>query len=443
MNFVTSNRVETFSGKLTVPGDKSISHRAMIVGASAVGESTINGLLEGQDVMATANALRFLGADVAKNNDGSWSVYGRGVGGFLESPAVLDMGNSGTGTRLLMGLVAAHPFSTIFSGDASLSARPMGRVMGPLQRMGAGFNARDGETLPLTVHGSDILRPVTEELAVASAQVKSAILLAGLNTRGQTTVIEPLPTRNHTENLLAAFGAEIKIEANEQGNVITLTGQPELLAQQVSIPGDISSAAFPLVAGLITPGARIVIENVGLNPLRRGLLDTLAEMGAHIEIENNHTDEVEPVGDLSVAFGTLQGVRVPAKRAPSMIDEYPILAVAAACAEGQTIFEGVSELRQKESDRLCAISEGLAACGVEVRETEDSIVIIGQGKAPRGGGCISSKLDHRIAMAFLVLGMATINPIVMDDIAPIDTSFPGFLETMNGLGCDFRKEVSS
>ena len=438
MRSVASHRVETFTGKLTVPGDKSISHRALISGASAVGETKILGLLDSGDIKATANALRFLGADIAKNNDGSWSVVGRGVGGLSESPSILDMGNSGTGARLLMGLVAAHPFNTMFSGDVSLSTRPMDRVMGPLRRMGADFTARNNERLPLVVHGSDMLRPVKETLLVASAQVKSAILLAGLNTRGNTTVVELSPTRDHTENILMAFGAKISIEASQQEKAITLTGQPEFLARKITIPGDTSSAAFPLVAALIIPGARVKIENIGLNPMRTGFLDTLIEMGAQIKIDNKRTVTGEPIGDVSAKFGPLHGVRVPRERAPSMIDEYPIVAVAAACADGETIFEGVSELRLKESDRVAAIAAGLTASRVEVRETEDSLVIIGTGNPPMGGVQIAANLDHRIAMAFLVLGMITAKSIVVDDVSCIDTSFPGFMELMNELGGDLK-----
>ena len=441
MTRVVSHRIETVSGTLTVPGDKSISHRALIIGASAVGETNIYGLLEAGDVIATALALKNLGADVKKNSDGSWSVFGRGVGGLSEPTAILDMGNSGTGARLLMGLVAAHPFNTIFSGDTSLCARPMGRVIYPLRRMGAGFNAHSGDTLPLIVQGSDMLRPVTEALTVASAQVKSAILLAGLNTRGQTTVVEAFPSRDHSENMLEAFGAEISIVEEERGKAITLTGYPELLAQNISIPGDFSSAAFPMVAALITPGDGILINNVCLNSLRKGLLDTLLEMGAKINIKHHDVLSGEQVGDILVKFGLLKGVRVPSERAPKMIDEYPILAVAAACAEGKTVFEGVSELRLKESDRLSAISRGLAACDVEVDETKDSISITGKGKAPLGGGHILSNMDHRVAMAFLVLGMVTEKPIIVDDAAYIDTSFPGFIEVMNGLGGDLRAGV--
>ena len=438
MTCVTSHRIETISGTLMVLGDKSISHRALMVGASAVGETKIFGLLEAEDVMATAQALRILGVNVQRNDDGSWSVIGRGVGGLSEPKVVLDMGNSGTGARLLMGLVAAHPFNTIFSGDTSLCARPMGRVISPLRRMGAGFNAHSGDTLPLIVHGSDMLCPVKEALTIASAQVKSAILFAGLNTRGQTTVVEALPSRDHSENMLAAFGAEISIVEEGRGRAITLTGQPELVAQDIIVPGDFSSSAFPLVAALLIPGDGVVINNVCLNSLRKGLLDTLTEMGAKIQITHNQVLSGEPVGNISVEFGPLKGVRVPLERAPKMIDEYPILAVAAACAEGETIFEGVAELRMKESDRLSAIARGLTACDVEVKETEDSIIIIGGGKAPIGGGHILSKMDHRIAMAFLVLGMVTEKPIIVDDVDYIDTSFPGFIEVMNGLGGDLR-----
>ena len=443
MTCIVSHRVEKFTGSIKVPGDKSISHRALIIAASAVGETNIHDLLEGEDVMATASALKCLGAEIEKNTNGSWAVHGRGVGGLSEPSTILNMGNTGTGVRLLIGLVAAHPFNTIFTGDESLNARPMERVISPLQRMGAAFKAHSGDTLPLTITGSDMLKPIIESLSVASSQVKSAILLAGMNTRGKTTIIEPYPTRDHTENLLSLFGAEISVEMDEGKKRVSLTGQPELIAQDIRVPGDFSSAAFPLVAALIIPGEGILMENICLNQFRTGLIDTLKEMGAIIRIENKKVLSGEQVGDIFVKFGPLRGVKVPSSRVPKMIDEFPILAVAAACAEGQTIFEGVSELRFKESDRLDAIAKGLSSCGVEVEETEDKIIILGKGTPPLGGGCVFSKMDHRIAMAFLILGMVTEKPVVVDDVSYIDTSFPDFVIAMNRLGGDLRTDEGS
>ena len=441
MTCIVSHRVEKFTGSITVPGDKSISHRALIIAASAIGESNIYGLLEGEDVMTTANALKCLGVHIEKTRVGTWSVHGRGVGGLSESSTILDMGNTGTGTRLLIGLVAAHPFNTTFTGDTSLNARPMQRVISPLRRMGAVFKAHSGDRLPLMVTGSDMLKPVIQTLAMASAQVKSAILLAGLNTRGETTVVEPYPTRDHTENMLSLFGAEISVIQDEGKKLITLIGQPELVSKDISVPGDLSSAAFPLVAALILPGDGVLLENICLNQFRTGLLDTLKEMGAMIRIENRKILSGEHVGDIFVKFSSLKGVEVPSERVPKMIDEFPILAVAAACADGKTIFEGVSELRVKESDRLDAIATGLSACEVEVDETEDKMIIFGKGMPPSGGAHVLSNMDHRIAMAFLILGMVTEKPVVVDDASYIHTSFPGFVTAMNRLGGDLRVET--
>ncbi len=434
-----SSKTSSFSGRLTVPGDKSISHRALMVAASAVGVTKICGLLEGEDVLATAQALRLLGVNIEKSADGDWCVTGRGVGGLREPAQVLNLGNAGTGVRLLMGLLASHPFNSMFTGDVSLSARPMERVMAPLRRMGVDFTARSGGLLPLTVHGSDMLVPINQTMSVASAQVKSAILLAGLNTRGKTTVIEPAPSRNHTENMLSHFGAEMAIEETETGKSITLTGYPELRAREVQIPADFSSAAFPLVAGLLCPGG-VTVENVNLNPLRTGLLVCLRDMGAKVMIRNERIMGGEIIGDVSVKQGSLRGITVPATLAPSMIDEYPILAMAAACASGDTVFDGVGELRVKESDRISALADGLGACGVVVDETHDSITIHGEGTAPDGGGFISTYMDHRIAMAFLVLGMVSRAPITVNDCAPISTSFPGFVSLMNSAGALFQED---
>ena len=434
---ITSSRTELFSGRINVPGDKSISHRALMLAASAVGDTRISGLLEGEDVLATVQALRLLGARIENIADGAWCVTGLGVGGLQEPSQVLDLGNAGTGVRLLMGLVASHQFNSMFCGDASLSARPMERVMAPLRRMGVNFTSRSGGLLPLTVHGSDMLVPIEETLSVASAQVKSAILLAGMNTRGETKVIEPAPSRDHTENMLAHFGAEVTVQDTVAGRAITLTGYPELLAKDIQVPADISSAAFPLVAGLLCTGG-VTIENVCLNPLRTGLLACLRDMGATIKIGNERISGGEAIGDVTADQSELNGINVPAVLAPSMIDEYPILAVAAACAAGDTIFEGVGELRVKESDRLGALAAGLSACGVSVEETRDSLTIHGTGRAPRGGGCVSTHMDHRIAMSFLVLGMVTAAPVTVDDGRPIATSFPGFVSRMNDAGACFE-----
>ena len=441
MTCIISHRVEKITGSVIVPGDKSISHRALIIAASAIGKSNIYGLLEGEDVLTTAKALKSLGAHIENTSKGTWAVHGRGVGGLSESSTILDMGNTGTGTRLLIGLLAAHPFNTTFTGDSSLNVRPMGRVISPLRRMGAVFKAHSGDRLPLMVTGSDLLKPVTESLAVASAQVKSAILLAGLNTRGDTTIIAPYPTRDHTENMLSLFGAKISIVQDAGQKFITLTGQPELVAQNISVPGDFSSAAFPLVAALLIPGDGVLLENICLNKFRTGLLATLKEMGAMIRIENEKILSGEYVGDIFVKFSPLKGVTVPSKRVPKMIDEFPILSIAAACADGKTIFEDVSELRFKESDRLEAIAKGLSACEVEVEQTEDKIIIFGKGTPPSGGAHILSNMDHRIAMAFLILGMVTEKPLVVDDASYIDTSFPNFVMAMNQLGGDLRIEM--
>ncbi len=440
MSALISSQAGPLSGEASVPGDKSISHRALILGAPGVGETLITGLLESEDVLATARALRALGARIERGDDledgGLWSVFGRGVGGLGEPAGVLDLGNSGTAVRLLIGVAATHPFKTTFSGDASLSKRPMERVMTPLRQMGAQFTARGDGCLPITVSGTDQPIPITYELPVPSAQVKSAVLLAGLNTPGRTTVIEPQPTRDHTERMLAYFGAEVETGETPKGEKsVALTGQPELTGHEISVPGDFSSAAFPMVAALLAPESRVVLTGVGLNPLRTGLLQTLLEMGAAISIGNKRPEGGEPVGDLTVEASALKGVTVPAALAPSMIDEYPILAVAAAFAEGETRLEGLGELRVKESDRLGAMARGLAAAGVDVTETEDSLVIRGTGGVS-GGAKIEAAEDHRIAMAFLILGLAAGKPVEIDDGATIDTSFPGFAELMNGLGAD-------
>lgn len=434
MAAMISRPVRHLAGTARVPGDKSISHRALMLAGLAVGETRITGLLEADDVLATAAAMRGLGAGVARTAAG-WCVQGRGVGGLSEPAVVLDMGNSGTGARLLMGIAAAHPFLTFFSGDASLSARPMRRVMTPLQAMGAVFHARSGGMLPLCVQGAEEVLPLEYRLPVASAQVKSAILLAGLHAPGATTVIEPMPSRDHTERMLKGFGAAVTVEATgDGGRRITVVGQPELGGRAITVPADPSSAAFPLVAALIVPEARVVLPNVGINPLRAGLIETLTAMGARITIANAREESGEPVADLIAEASTLKGVEVPAERVPAMIDEFPILAAAAACARGVTRMQGLAELRLKESDRLDAIARGLAAAGVPVQSGPDWLEIEGCGGPPPGGGRVDVRFDHRIAMAFLVLGMACRQPMTIDDDRAIATSFPGFAALMTGLG---------
>ncbi|MCF4166097.1 3-phosphoshikimate 1-carboxyvinyltransferase [Zavarzinia compransoris] len=424
------------TGNVTVPGDKSISHRALILGGVAVGRTEVTGLLEGEDVLHTAECMRRLGATVERLGPGHWQVDGVGVGGLIEPADILDMGNSGTGARLLMGLVAGHPVTAIFTGDASLNRRPMARVTDPLSRMGARFVGRAGGRLPLAVVGARAPMPIEYRLPVASAQVKSAILLAGLCAPGETTVIEPEPTRDHSERLLGHFGAEVRVVDGADGERrVTLRGQPELTAAPVVVPGDPSSAAFPVVAALIVPGSDVTVENVGLNPLRAGLFDTLIEMGADIAYLNRRVEGGEPVADLRVRHSALKGVTVPASRAPAMIDEYPVLAVAAAFAEGTTRMNGLAELRVKESDRLAAVAAGLAANGIAHEAGPDYLHV--KGGAVAGGGTVATHLDHRIAMSFLVMGLAAGAPVTVDDVRMIDTSFPGFAAMMTGLGAVF------
>lgn len=438
MPALISSFIEPILGEISIPGDKSISHRALILSALSVGETQISGLLESEDVLATASALRKLGADLKHCDDGTWQVFGRGVGGLVEPCSVLDMGNSGTAARLLMGVVASHSFKTTFGGDMSLSSRPMERVMEPLRLMGAEFVARSGGRLPITVTGSLAPIPISYELPVASAQVKSAVLLAGLNSPGLTSVIELEPTRDHSERMLTHFGAQVSVKnLSKGGKCISIIGQPELTGNTILVPGDFSSAAFAIVATLIVRSSNLKLNGVGINPLRTGLLETLQEMGGDITISNERLEGGEPVGDLTILSSSLSGVTVPAKRAPSMIDEYPVLAVAAAYAKGETHLQGLSELRVKESDRLSAISRGLALVGVEVLETDDSLTIRGIGSV-RGGAKIEAALDHRIAMAFLVMGMASETPIIIDDGTTIDTSFPNFTVLMNSLGANIQ-----
>ena len=427
-----SRKAQPLTGRIRVPGDKSMSHRALMFGAVAIGETVITGLLEAEDVLNTARAMTALGAAAARGADGVWRVQGVGVAGLRSPDAPLDFGNSGTGVRLAMGLMATTPLIARCVGDVSLSKRPMGRVTVPLAQFGAVFETAEGNRLPLTLHGARNPLPVTYRLPVASAQVKSAVLLAGLNTPGRTTVIEPTPTRDHTERMLRSFGARISVEQQPDGRHIAVEGQHELVAQAIAIPGDPSSASFPLVAALITPGSEVVIENIMLNPTRTGLIETLVEMGASIAIENRRLAGGEEVGDLHVRASTLTGIRVPPERAPSMIDEYPILAVAASFAEGVTRMEGLEELRVKESDRLAAVEGGLQANGVPARSGRDWLEVEGGG-AP-GGGKVTTHMDHRIAMAFLVMGLASRIYTIIDDSRFIATSFPDFTGLMNGLG---------
>ncbi|PQO23204.1 3-phosphoshikimate 1-carboxyvinyltransferase [Rhodobacteraceae bacterium WD3A24] len=429
------------AGTAQVPGDKSISHRALILGALSVGETRVTGLLEGQDVLDTAAAMRGFGAELVRNAPGDWSVHGVGVGGFAEPDRVIDCGNSGTGVRLIMGAMAASPITATFTGDASLTKRPMGRVTDPLALFGAQAVGRAGGRLPMTVVGASAPVPVRYALPVASAQVKSAVLLAGLNAPGETVVIEPVATRDHTERMLMGFGAELRFEAAGEGRAIILTGQPELAPQSVAIPRDPSSAAFPVAAALILPESDILVPGVSQNPTRNGLFSTLQEMGADLVAENVRDEGGEPVADLRVRFSALRGVEVPPDRAASMIDEYPVLAALAAFAEGATVMRGIAELRVKESDRIDAMARGLEACGVRVEETEDSLTVhgMGAGGVP-GGATVESRLDHRIAMAFLVLGLAARAPVTVDDARPIDTSFPAFEGLMRGLGAELARD---
>jgi len=444
---LTAHPSGPLKGRARPPGDKSISHRALMLGASAIGETRIAGLLEGEDVLGTAEALRKLGATVERvgenaAGEGAWRVLGRGTGGLVEPDDVLDLGNSGTSARLLVGLMASHDMSVFLTGDASLRRRPMGRVIEPLSRMGASFEARAGNRMPLLLRGAALPVPIRYELPVASAQVKSAILLAALNTPGTTTVIEPEATRDHSERMLRHLGADVRVSDAGKGREIAITGCPELIGAPIAVPADPSSAAFALVAGLTVPGSDVTMTGVGLNPLRIGLFHTLREMGAALDIANLRTEGGEPVAELTARFSELKGITVPADGAPSMIDEYPILAVAAAHARGTTRMQGLAELRVKESDRLAAVAEGLERAGVRVRMGEDWLEVEGTGGPPPGldaGTSITTHMDHRIAMSFLVLGLGARRPVTIDDGEFIDTSFPGFAGFMGALGADIRR----
>jgi 3-phosphoshikimate 1-carboxyvinyltransferase len=433
----TALQSPALAGNVRVPGDKSISHRALMFGALAQGETIISGLLEAGDVFSTAEALRAMGARLALGDDGLWRVQGTGL--LQEPDRVLDMGNSGTSTRLLAGVIAGHPLTATMTGDASLVRRPMARIMTPLERMGAKFLSRAGQRLPMSIQGSASLKAIEYRLPVASAQVKSAILLAGLHAHGTTTVIEDKPTRDHTETMLRHFGAEIQTEMLADGSqAISIQGGQRLTGGAIDVPGDPSAAAFPVVAALIVPGSDIKLPRVNMNPRRNGLYVTLMDMGADVVMERTRTESGEPISDLRVRFGgPLKGVTVPPGRIPSMIDEVPILAMAASCASGTTILTNLGELRVKESDRLKMVADGLAACGVRVEMGEDSLTIHGPGNPPPGGVTVETALDHRIAMSFLCLGLAAENPVTIDDLSPVMTSFPDFMDVMAGLGARF------
>jgi len=436
---LTARRASAIKGRARVPGDKSISHRALLIGLLAIGESEIEGLLEGEDVLATARACRQFGARVMRSPPGTWRVSGAGIGSLLAPVAPVDFGNSGTGVRLAIGLAAGHPIEVAFDGDASLRRRPMRRVLEPVTKMGAEvLSEADGARLPLKLRGARDPIPIRYEMPVPSAQVKSAVLFCGLAAPGETTVIEREATRDHTERMLAAFGAKISVTAEgAHGRKIALRGQPELAPQKLRVPADPSSAAFPLVAALIVPGSELVLEGVLANPLRTGLVETLKEMGARIEELDRRDESGESVVDLRVRHSRLNAIEVPASRAPSMIDEYPVLAVAAAFAEGTTIMRGLAELRVKESDRLAAVAAGLAANDVAHEISGDDLIVHGKGRVA-GGGTVTTHMDHRIAMSFLVMGLASDKPVAVDDAAFVATSFPDFTGLMSRLGADLR-----
>ncbi|MDE2487058.1 MAG: 3-phosphoshikimate 1-carboxyvinyltransferase [Alphaproteobacteria bacterium] len=438
---LTASRAGALSGRVRAPGDKSISHRALILGALASGETSIEGLLEGDDVLRTAHAMRAFGAEVVPLGQGRWRVLGHG--GFAEPADVVDCGNAGTGVRLIMGAAAGFDMAATFTGDESLRGRPMRRVLKPLGEMGATWAARTGDRLPLTIRGGN-LRRVSYRLPEPSAQVKSAVLLAALNAQGGAEVVEPEPTRDHTERMLRAFGATVEVVDDIAARRISIAGGQRLKGTHVQVPGDPSSAAFPLVAALVTPGSEVTVEGVLLNPLRTGLFETLREMGADLTVDTAREAGGERVGDVTARHSALHGVIVPPDRAPSMIDEYPILAVAAAFADGPTVMRGLAELRVKESDRIALMAAGLAACGVGVEEEPEGLTVVGAARGNhgvRGGGRVATRGDHRIAMSHLVLGLASDAPVTVDEPGMIATSFPGFVELMRGLGGEIA-EVS-
>jgi len=433
---LTAARARALRGAAAVPGDKSISHRALILGALAIGETRISGLLEAEDVLNTAAAMRRFGAQVVREGAGTWHVRGVGVGGLAEPGEELDFGNSGTGSRLVMGMMATTPITAVFTGDASLRKRPMGRVLDPLTRFGTTYSAREGGLMPVTLTGAADAMPIEYRVVFASAQIKSALLLASLNAPGRSTIVQNVRTRDHTEKMLRAFGVEITIEPRGEGEAISVFGEAELKAVPVEVPCDPSSAAFPLVAALIVPGSEVSIPGVLLNERRIGLIETLREMGADISISAVRQSSGEEIGDLTARHSSLRGIEVPPERAPSMIDEYPILSIAAAFADGRTIMHGLEELRIKESDRLSAIAKGLDACGVKVQELPDGLIVDGGGM--KGGATIATHMDHRIAMSFLVAGLASREPVTVDDTNMIATSFPEFENVMKNLGAEFR-----
>ncbi|MFT4078506.1 3-phosphoshikimate 1-carboxyvinyltransferase [Rhodomicrobium sp.] len=428
-----SRKSGRLQGAVAVPGDKSISHRALILGALAEGRTRITGLLEAEDILCTARALEALGAGVERDADGVWTVTGRSLGGLAAPSGDLDFGNSGTGARLMMGVVAGHPIAARFTGDASLQKRPMGRVLAPLQSMGLAIEEDGRNTLPLTLVGTGDLVPISYRLPVPSAQVKSAVLLAGLFASGETSIIESEKSRDHTEKMLRYFGAELSVEPFEGGLRIALEGRRTLKGQPVAVPGDPSSAAFLVAAALITPESDILVKNVLVNPTRTGFYETLAEMGADIVFENEREVGGEPVADIRARTSELRGVMVPAARAPSMIDEYPMLAALATVAQGETVMEGLAELRVKESDRLAAMVDGLVACGAAAHARGDTLTVLGLPEV-RGGATIKTHMDHRIAMSFLVLGLAAEEPVTVDDASMIATSFPEFRTLMQQVG---------
>ena len=431
---MSSHSAGPLKGTAIIPGDKSVSHRSLILGALSVGETKISGLLLGQDVLDTAQAMSAFGASVIDHGQGNWSVHGVGVGGFSEPVDVIDCGNAGTGVRLIMGAMSTSPISATFTGDASLRSRPMGRITDPLKLFGAHAYGREKGFLPLTMVGARNAHGIKYTSPHPSAQIKSAILLAGLNALGETTLIEPEKTRDHSERMLSGFGADIDTVETKDGFEITLQGRPELIAQDIAVPCDPSSAAFPVCAALIVEGSEVSLPNIGLNPTRSGLFTTLVEMGANIEFENNRLEGGEPVADLRVKASSLSGVEVPPNRAPSMIDEYPILSVVAAFASGKTIMRGIKELRVKECDRIDAMARGLEAMGVKIEEGEDYLIVHGQNGEVEGGGIAQTHLDHRIAMSFLCMGLASKKSVKVDDGHAIATSFPIFKNLMSNLG---------
>lgn len=433
-----ARRADAMTGVVRVPGDKSISHRALIFGGLATGSLRITGLLEAEDVLNTAEAMRAFGAQVERRDDGTWQVAGCGVGGLAQPAEPLDFGNAGTGTRLMMGVIAGHDMTVKLIGDASLSRRPMGRVLGPLREMGLDvIEGGERETLPLTIRGTASLVPITYTLPVPSAQVKSAVLIAGLMARGETTVLEAEATRDHTERMLRYLGADVRIAPRGNLTAITIAGEAELVGRDITVPGDPSSAAFLVAAAVIVPGSDVTVEGVLINETRRGFYTTLQQMGADVVFENEREEGGEQVADIRARTSQLNAVAVPADRAPSMIDEYPVLAVVAAFADGETRMQGLAELKVKESDRLAATADGLMANGVTARVEGDDLIVTGAGTVA-GGGTVATHLDHRIAMAFLTLGLATEQPVTVDDAGIIATSFKEFIDLMGGLGAGFE-----